>query len=44
MNGDREMAAAEELLRLGRMPTAEQLKSDDMSLVEMLHAPESISA
>lgn len=44
MNRDREMAAAEELLRLGRMPTAEQLKSDDMSLVELLRAPESISA
>ena len=44
INRDREMAAAEELLRLGRMPAAEQLKWDDMSLVEMLHAPESISA
>ena len=44
MNRDREMAAAEELMRLGRMPAAEQLKWDDMSLVELLHAPESISA
>jgi NADPH-dependent 2,4-dienoyl-CoA reductase/sulfur reductase-like enzyme/nitrite reductase/ring-hydroxylating ferredoxin subunit len=44
MNRDREMAAAEELMRLGRMPTAEQLEMDDLSLVETLHAPESISA
>ncbi|HEX3185664.1 MAG TPA: FAD-dependent oxidoreductase [Pyrinomonadaceae bacterium] len=44
MNRDREMAAAEELLRLGRMPTSEQLNGDSMSLVEMLHAPESITA
>lgn len=43
MNRDREMAAAEELMRLDRMPPAEQLKWDDMSLVELLHAPESIS-
>ena len=42
MNRDSEMAAAEELMRLGRMPTAEQLKWDGMSLVELLHAPESI--
>lgn len=37
MNRDREMAAAEELMRLRRMPTAEQLKRDVMSLVEVLH-------
>jgi NADPH-dependent 2,4-dienoyl-CoA reductase/sulfur reductase-like enzyme/nitrite reductase/ring-hydroxylating ferredoxin subunit len=37
MNRDREMAAAEELMRLGRMPSAEQLKRDVMSLVEVLH-------
>jgi NADPH-dependent 2,4-dienoyl-CoA reductase/sulfur reductase-like enzyme/nitrite reductase/ring-hydroxylating ferredoxin subunit len=43
MNRDREMAAAEELMRLGRMPSAEQLKWDNMSLVELLHAPESIN-
>jgi NADPH-dependent 2,4-dienoyl-CoA reductase/sulfur reductase-like enzyme/nitrite reductase/ring-hydroxylating ferredoxin subunit len=43
MNRDAEMAAAEELMRLGRMPSVEQLKSDDMSLVQLLHAPESIS-
>jgi hypothetical protein len=44
MNRDSEMAAAEELLRLDRMPTSEQLQSTDESLVEMLHAPESINA
>jgi NADPH-dependent 2,4-dienoyl-CoA reductase/sulfur reductase-like enzyme len=44
MNRDSEMAAAEELLRLDRMPTREQLQSKDESLVEMLHAPESINA
>ena len=43
MNRDREMAAAEELMRLGRMPSADQLKWDDMSLEDLLHAPESIS-
>ena len=44
MNRDREMAAAEELMRLDRMPAREQLKWDDTSLVEMLHAPEAINA
>jgi len=44
MNRDREMAAAEELLRLRQMPTGEQLQLNDVSLVEMLQAPESISA
>lgn len=44
MNRDPEMAAAEELLRLDHMPTREQLQQDDRSLVEMLHAPESINA
>lgn len=43
MGRDREMAAAEELLRLGRMPAREQLKWDDMSLVKILHAPELIN-
>jgi hypothetical protein len=43
MNRDSEMAAAEELLRLGRMPAREQLKWDDTSLVRLLHAPELIS-
>ena len=38
MNRDREMAAAEELLRLRRMPTAEQLKPDSVNLVEALHS------
>jgi apoptosis-inducing factor 3 len=37
MNRDREMAAAEELMRLGRMPNAEQLKRGAMGLVETLH-------
>ena len=43
MNRDREMAVAEELLRLGRMPAREQLKWDDISLVKILHAPELIN-
>lgn len=43
MNRDREMAAAEELLRLDRMPSREQLKWDEINLVKMLHAPELIS-
>jgi NADPH-dependent 2,4-dienoyl-CoA reductase/sulfur reductase-like enzyme/nitrite reductase/ring-hydroxylating ferredoxin subunit len=40
MNRDLEMAAIEELMRLDRMPVAEQLKFDDVNLVEMLHIPE----
>jgi NADPH-dependent 2,4-dienoyl-CoA reductase/sulfur reductase-like enzyme/nitrite reductase/ring-hydroxylating ferredoxin subunit len=44
MNRDRDMAAVEELMRLGRMPSADQLKWDDISLVEMLHSPESAIA
>jgi hypothetical protein len=44
MNRDQEMAAAEELLRLGYMPTREQLQLSNVSLVEMLQAPESINA
>jgi NADPH-dependent 2,4-dienoyl-CoA reductase/sulfur reductase-like enzyme/nitrite reductase/ring-hydroxylating ferredoxin subunit len=40
MNRDREMAAAEELMRLDRMPTREQLKSVDVNLLELLHAPD----
>jgi len=44
MNRDRAMAAVEELMRLGRMPTPGQLKGDGVSLPEMLHAPELISA
>jgi len=43
MNRDREMAAAEELLRLDRMPTREQLQRNERSLVEMLQAPALIS-
>jgi len=37
MNRDREMAAAEELMRLGHMPTAEELKGNAVSLVQALH-------
>ena len=44
MNRDREMAAIEELMRLDRMPAREQLKWDDVNLLNMLHAPESINA
>ena len=40
MNRDLEMAAIEELMRLDRMPVAEQLKFVDVNLVEMLHIPE----
>jgi NADPH-dependent 2,4-dienoyl-CoA reductase/sulfur reductase-like enzyme len=44
MNRDREMAAAEELMRLDRLPTRTQLRLNDVSLVEMLQARESINA
>jgi NADPH-dependent 2,4-dienoyl-CoA reductase/sulfur reductase-like enzyme len=44
MNRDVEMAAVEELMRLDRMPAAEQLKFDNFNLVEMLHTPESLHA
>ena len=44
MNRDRELAAAEELMRLGKMPAADQIQWDDVSLVETLHSPESITA
>jgi NADPH-dependent 2,4-dienoyl-CoA reductase/sulfur reductase-like enzyme len=44
MNRDQEMAAAEELLRLGHMPAREQLELSKVSLVEMLQAPESVNA
>lgn len=44
MNRDREMAAVEELMRLGRMPAREQLKWDNVSLLELLNAPETINA
>ena len=44
MNRDHEMAAAEELLRLGLMPTREQLQSNDRSLAEILKAQQSINA
>ena len=37
MNRDREMAAAEELMRLGRMPAAAQLRENSMDLVQALH-------
>jgi NADPH-dependent 2,4-dienoyl-CoA reductase/sulfur reductase-like enzyme len=44
MNRDVEMAAVEELMRVDRMPAAEQLKFDNFNLVEMLHTPESLHA
>jgi len=44
MNRDREMAAVEELMRLDRLPTSEQLKRENVNLMEMLHAPELITA
>jgi NADPH-dependent 2,4-dienoyl-CoA reductase/sulfur reductase-like enzyme len=44
MSRDGEMAAAEELLRLGRMPTPARLKADGASLLEILHEPNSINA
>jgi NADPH-dependent 2,4-dienoyl-CoA reductase/sulfur reductase-like enzyme/nitrite reductase/ring-hydroxylating ferredoxin subunit len=44
MNRDVEMAAIEELMRLDRMPAAEQLKFDNFNWVEMLHTPESLHA
>jgi hypothetical protein len=34
MNRDREMSAAEELMRLGRMPMAAQLKGNAVNLVQ----------
>src|SRR5688572_7587501 len=37
MNRDREMAAAEELMRLGCMPLAAQVKRNRVNLVEALH-------
>ncbi|HEU4510886.1 MAG TPA: FAD-dependent oxidoreductase [Pyrinomonadaceae bacterium] len=36
MNRDQEMAAAEELMRLGRMPPADWLKNADINLVQTL--------
>lgn len=39
MNREREMAAAEELMWLGRVPTADALKVDGVSLLEVLHNP-----
>ncbi len=37
MNRDREMAAAEELMRLGRMPVAARFKGYVLNLIEALH-------
>ncbi|MDQ3804408.1 MAG: FAD-dependent oxidoreductase [Acidobacteriota bacterium] len=37
MNRDRELAAAEELLRLGRMPTPDRLRGGILNLSELLH-------
>jgi len=44
MNRDRELAAVEELMRLNRLPTPEQLKWNKVNILEMLHAGESMSA
>ncbi|HXG67197.1 MAG TPA: oxidoreductase C-terminal domain-containing protein, partial [Blastocatellia bacterium] len=43
MNRDREMAAAEELMRLGGMPTPERLKEGAVSLLEVLHSLELVA-
>jgi apoptosis-inducing factor 3 len=37
MNRERELAAAEELMRLGSMPTPDRLKGGDVRLAELLH-------
>lgn len=42
MNRDRELAAAEELFRLDRMPSRAQLRQAGLSLLEMLSASESL--
>lgn len=39
MNRDREIAAVEELMRQGRMPTPEQFDGGVVRLLEMLHEP-----
>jgi NADPH-dependent 2,4-dienoyl-CoA reductase/sulfur reductase-like enzyme len=44
MNRDREMAAAEELMRLGRMPSPDLLEWEDIGLTDLLHARASITA
>jgi len=44
MNRDTEMAAVEELMRLERMPTREQLKRNDASLLTLLHSVELTNA
>ncbi|HKO62162.1 MAG TPA: FAD/NAD(P)-binding oxidoreductase, partial [Pyrinomonadaceae bacterium] len=41
MNRDREMAAIEELMRLGRMPTADQLERGPWNFLELLKTTES---
>ena len=44
MNRDRDVAAVEELMRLDRMPAPAQLKSDEVSLLEMLQTLELVNA
>ncbi|HEX5835299.1 MAG TPA: FAD-dependent oxidoreductase [Pyrinomonadaceae bacterium] len=44
MNRDRELAAVEALMQLDRLPTREQLKFDNISLLDMLHAPAQLPA
>ncbi len=43
MNRDRELAAVELLLQLDRLPTREQLKFSDVSLLALLHDPIKLS-
>jgi hypothetical protein len=44
MSRDREMAAAEELIRLGCVPTPDQFKGGGVSLLEILHNPVLVTA
>jgi hypothetical protein len=41
MNRDAELAAAEELMRLDRLPSREQLKWTNVNLLELLHSSHS---
>lgn len=37
MNRDQEMAAAEEIMRLGEIPGAEQIRSGDLKILQLMH-------
>jgi len=39
MNRDREMAAIEQLMHINHMPTPEQVRTNKLNLIEMLHSP-----